>query len=83
MVLEQDPSGLWMYSRPAWAGGPAIVKNGVSPGITNREDAARIVNILYPGAFPEEETKRKPKEGKSAPAAPAPAQPPAYTTGQA
>lgn len=57
MELEQDPSGLWMYHRSAWVGGPEVVKNGVSPGVTVREDAERIVNMLYPGSFPERDAQ--------------------------
>jgi hypothetical protein len=64
MVLEQDPSGLWMYHRDASVGVPAIEKNGVSPGVTTREQAVRVVNQLHPGAFPEDEGKPKPKEDK-------------------
>lgn len=55
MELEQDErSRMWMYSRPAWIGGPAIAKNGVVPiTITERADAERAVNALYPGSFPD------------------------------
>ena len=62
MLLEQDPSGLWMYSRPAWVGGPAVEKNGVPPSINTREAAERVVNNIYPGAFPERVTEEKAPE---------------------
>jgi hypothetical protein len=57
MELEQDPSGLWMYHRPAWLGGPEVIKNGCTPGITTREDAIKQINSIYPGAFPEKPAK--------------------------
>lgn len=62
MVLEQHESGLWMYSRGAWVGGPAIEKNGCSMSITTEEAAKTYVNGLYPGAFPEDEAKKAPEK---------------------
>jgi hypothetical protein len=58
MELWQEPVGLWMYARAAWIGGPAIEPNGVPPGIVLREDAMRVVNMLYPHAFPEVELQQ-------------------------
>ena len=55
MELWQDKTGLWMYARPAWVGGPAIEPNGVPPGVVDQDNAMRVVNILYPHAFPEAE----------------------------
>ena len=56
MELERDKSGLWMYRRDPWIGGPPVDRNGCPPGIVTQEDAERVINQLYPGSFPDRET---------------------------
>lgn len=53
MELKQDASGMWMYHRGAWAGGDEVIWNGAGINVTDRKTAEHIVNILYPGSFPE------------------------------
>ena len=57
MVLEQHESGMWMYSRPAWVGGPAIEPNGAGINITDRAQAERVINNIHPGSFPDRDAE--------------------------
>ena len=54
MELKQHESGMWMYHRAAWAGGPEVIWNGAGLNVTDRKTAEHIVNIIHPGSFPED-----------------------------
>ena len=61
MELRQHETGMWMYHRPAWLGGPEVIENGAGVNVTDRDEAERIVNLIHPGSFPEEEVKKADK----------------------